>query len=97
MSEPTTHGLIERISRLEQAIEALTQRLEEEIKPNDNMDRLNSELRRLVENDMFDAFQRIKSLELKLFPGLGGDIVHLNGIIGEGDGKAWNLLDKRTP
>ena len=92
-----TKELAAKISQLEAVIQALTQKLEKEIKHNANMDRLNTELRKLIENDVIDAFERIKNIELKFFPGLASDIIRLNGIIGEGDGKAWNPLDQRKP
>jgi regulator of replication initiation timing len=95
--DPNLNELVARIAHLEMDIEGLTLKLEKEIKHNANMDRLNTELRKLIENDVIDAFERIKNIELKVFPNLAGDIMRLNGIIGEDDGKAWNPLDQRKP
>jgi hypothetical protein len=95
--DPNLNELVARIAHLEMDIEGLTLKLEKEIKHNANMDRLNTELRKLIENDVIDAFERIKNIELKFFPNLAGDIMRLNGIIGEDDGKAWNPLDQRKP
>jgi hypothetical protein len=89
--------LAEKLGELETVIKALAEKLDKEIRHNANMDRLNTELRKLVENDVIDAFARIKNIELKFFPNLAGDISRLNDVIGEGDGKAWNPLDHRKP
>jgi hypothetical protein len=96
-SDPTTQELLAKIGQLEAAVHGLTEKLEKEIKHNVNMDRLNTELRKLIETDVIDAFERIKNIELKFFPNLAGDITRVNDIIGEADPKAWNPLDRRKP
>ena len=95
MSELTTRELMDRVARLETAMQELTLKLQKETRNNADLDRLNTELRRLIEKDVIDAFDRIKNIELKFFPNLARDISQLNSIIGEGDGKAWNPLDRR--
>jgi hypothetical protein len=92
--EPTIRDLMEKISALEASAAALQIKLDKESKHNANMDRLNTELRHLLEKDVVAAFERIKNIELKIFPNLAGDIVQLNNIIGD-DAKAWNPLDRR--
>jgi regulator of replication initiation timing len=92
-----TKELAQKFSELEAVVGALEKKLEKEIRHNANMDKLNTELRKIIENDVIDAFERIKNIELKFFPNLASDIVCLNDIIGEGDGKAWNPLDHRKP
>ena len=59
------------------------------------MFQLNAEIRTLIDNEVIDALERIKLIELALFPNFAGYIIRLNGILGEGEGKAWNPLDKR--
>jgi sugar-specific transcriptional regulator TrmB len=95
MSEPTTKELADKIARMEETIDDLSRKLDKEIRHSANMFRLNTEIRTLIENDVIDAFERAKHIELTIFPNLGSDIVNLNRIVGEGDGKAWNPLDKR--
>jgi len=89
--------LAEKLGELETVVRTLAEKLDQEIRHNANMDRLNTELRKLVENEVIDAFARIKNIELKLFPNLASDISHLNDVIGEGDGRAWNPLDHSKP
>jgi len=96
-NQPDTKELAEKFSELEAVIMVLAETLDKEIKHNANMDRLNTELRKLIERDVVDAFERIKNIELKFFPNLASDISHLNDVIGETDGKAWNPLDHRKP
>lgn len=95
MSEPTVADLMKKIELLEAGMETTRAKLDEEIKHNANMDRLNTELRKLIEKDVIDAFERIKNIELRLFPNLACDISEINKIIGEGENRAWNPLDHR--
>jgi len=96
-SEPTIKELLDRIAGLESAIEALALKLNKEIKHNEQMDRLNTLLRKMTEDDVVDAFERITNIEFKIFPNLARDIRDLHRIIGWSDDNAWNPLDKRKP
>ena len=95
MSQPTVTELLEKIAGLERTVVALALKLEKESNHTAAMFTLNTEIRTLIENEVMDAFERIKQIELTLFPNLAGDIVRLHRIVGEGDGRAWNPLDKR--
>ena len=97
MDEPTIKQFTQRIAVLEAAVESLKEQLEKEVKHNANMDRLNSELRGLIEADVIDALERVKNIELKVFPNLVRDIIEVNKIIGTGDDNRWNPLDHRPP
>lgn len=50
-----------------------------------------------IERDQEYLFERLKNLELKVFPHLAEGITHLHGIIGDGDDKANNPFDRRRP
>lgn len=93
--DSSTKELLYRISQLETAMAVFTEKLDKAVRHNSNMHRLNIQHRELIESDLVDAFERIKNIELKVFPNLAEDIIHLNDIIGEGNGKAWNPLDQR--
>src|SRR5580693_1901226 len=94
---PSPDELLKRISRLEALVSTLTEELDKFGRWMNDGDRLIIERIKLVERDLDDAFGRIKNIELHTFPHLAGDIVHLNGIIGEGEEKAENPLDRRKP
>ena len=47
----------------------------------------------MLDRDQEDAFERIKHLELTVFPNLARDIQNVHDIIGEGESKAENPLD----
>jgi hypothetical protein len=47
----------------------------------------------MLDRDQAGAFQRIKHLELTVFPKLARDIQDVHDIIGEGEDKAENPLD----
>ena len=51
---------------------------------------------KMIEREVREAFERIKHLELSLFPNLGTDIVAVRDIIGEGEDRAENPLDRRA-
>ena len=48
-----------------------------------------------VDRDLADARDRIKNLELTVFPNLAQDIKQVRDIIGDGGDKSENPLDKR--
>jgi hypothetical protein len=52
---------------------------------------------KLIEEDQDDAFNRLKNIELKVFPNLAQDILRVNDIIGDGGNKRHNGLDYRKP
>ncbi len=53
--------------------------------------------RRITKNDLRYGFERIKNLELTVFPNLRTDITALADIIGDDDAKAYNPHDFRGP
>jgi hypothetical protein len=96
VSEPTVKDLLERIAGMEDAIDALTQTLEKQIKANAGYNKHHSRIQKLIQNDLSDAFERIKNIELKFFPHLADDIRRLYEMVPDDD-KAWNPLDYRKP
>jgi hypothetical protein len=95
-----TEEITARIARLEAAVEALTLKVEKQIKHNDGMHRLADRMHNRIDNSLADAFERIKNMELRLspnlVPNLVSDILRLHEIVPP-DGKAWNPLDYRDP
>jgi len=91
-----TEEITTRIARLEAAIEALTLKVDKQIKHNDAMHRLADRVHNRIDSSLADAFERIKNMELRLFPNLASDILRLHEIVPH-DGKAWNPLDYRDP
>jgi molecular chaperone GrpE (heat shock protein) len=85
------------IARLEARIEDLSSGLTRLAKVAREYDELLSRQSNMIEKSVEDAFARIVNLELKVFPNLAGDIDRLHGIIGDGDNKAYNPLDRRKP
>ena len=93
-----------QITALNKKIERLDARLEELITDYRKMvrvlggydDLLNKHCK-ILEKELADAFERIKHLELTLFPNLGPDMLQLYDIIGEGEKKVDNPLDHRKP
>jgi hypothetical protein len=50
-----------------------------------------------LERDVKNAFERIISLELTVFPNMQKDIDQIHTVIGEADNKVNNPLDRRDP
>lgn len=50
---------------------------------------------KVLQAELTDAFEGLKSVELKLFPNLSRDMLRIYDIIGEGEDKAYNPLDFR--
>jgi hypothetical protein len=96
MSEPTVKELMEKIAQLEAGIAALQVKLDKEIKNSACMFRLNHALRDSMASRVDDFGERIKNMELTLFPKLQGAINSAEEIV-PFDGKAWNELDYRNP
>ena len=91
-----TEELAAKLTRLEAAIEALTLKVDKQIRHNDAMHRLADRVHNRIDSSLADAFERIKNMELRLFPNLASDILRLHEIVPH-DGKAWNPLDYRAP
>jgi hypothetical protein len=49
----------------------------------------------ILHRERCGAFERIKNIELFVFPHLRADISELNDILGEGDPELFNPLDRR--
>jgi DNA repair exonuclease SbcCD ATPase subunit len=95
--DPTTKELLHEIRQLQANVETLTKHLEKVARQQKDWDEINTEYRKLIERDATDALDRIKRIELKLFPNLADDLSKAQNIIGEGDGHDWNPLDHRKP
>lgn len=80
---------------LRQRLMALEDKLERVIILSKNMDQLNAKHCTLLSREVHEAFDRIKHLELTVFPNLARDIQDVHDIIGEGENKADNPLDHR--
>jgi len=94
---PNDSALIERISKLEALVGTLAVEIKKFARWMQDGDRLIIERIRIVERHQEDAFERIKNMELKLFPDLARDIIRLNDIVGDGENKADNPLDRGKP
>jgi predicted nucleic acid-binding Zn-ribbon protein len=96
--------LEERIKTLEAGIQGLETRLDGLLKRLDRIskgsyeyDMLLDKHIKILDQQQKDAFERIINLEVKFFPNLIKDISRLHNIIGEGDNKICNPLDRREP
>jgi hypothetical protein len=96
MSEPTSAEFRERIAKLEARVDALTVRLEKEIKQNHALYRLGNALRASMKSRLDDIGERMKHIELKLFPNLAGAMRSVQEIV-QFDENGWNELDYRDP
>ena len=96
MGEPTVKDLVAKIAQLEATVEALNLKLEKQIKDSAGMERFNTALRMGTESQMEDIGERVKNIELTIFPKLSKDIFQLHEIVPM-DGKAWNPFDYRYP
>jgi len=87
--------LQQRVRELEAQIEKLNARANRIVKLGMDFDQLNSRHCKILDREVREAFDRIKHLELTLFPNLGHDIRAVHDIIGEGEDRADNPLDHR--
>jgi hypothetical protein len=85
------------IKRLEACMDDLLKRLTRVSKTGYEYDLLQDRHLKILDRDQEQAFERIKNLELRLFPGIAPDIDRLHEIIGDHDGKADEPLDRREP
>src|SRR5437764_11543498 len=86
-----------KIADLEARLAKLTDKHQRDVKALMGCDDILDKHRKAMHAELTDAFERIKKIELSLFPHLAHDIDDLNRVIGEGDTKAYNPLDFRDP
>jgi hypothetical protein len=86
-----------RIQRLEQRIDALLNGLNRVSKNGYDYDMVQDRHVKLLGRGQDDLFERVKRLELNLFPGLAADMARVYDLIGDGDDQADNPLDRRKP
>jgi hypothetical protein len=84
-----------KIADLEAQLAKLTDKHQRDVKALMGCDDVLDKHRKINDAELTDAFERIKKLELTVFPHLPGDITDLNRVIGDGDTKAYNPLDFR--
>lgn len=94
---PSTSAKDERIKTLEEQVEKLDNRLNRLAKVHVEYNELLDMQLKTIEQYQEDLFQRLKNIELKVFPHLAEGITHLRDIIGDGDDKVNNPLDRRRP
>src|ERR1700736_2922224 len=87
--------LRQKIARLEARLEELGTDYRKVVRSLGRYDELNAKHCNMLEKELADAFERIKHIELTLFPNLMPDITRLHGIIGDVEDKADNPLDHR--
>ena len=84
-----------RIQRLEALIDALVNGFNKLSKNSYDYDMLLNRHVKLLDRGQDDLFERVKRLELNLFPGLAADMARVYDLIG--DDQADNPLDRRKP
>jgi hypothetical protein len=82
--------LVERLDRIDEDSLRIGELLNERVK-------FLAEQQEVIMELMEDAFDRIKNVELTLFPNLASDIKHLYGILGTRPVKRRDPLDRRDP
>lgn len=102
MTDTSKNELLERISRLESSVKMLSQRLQKLARQQKDWDEIRGEHLKIIDQvqlthytALSNAFERIKNMEMKLFPNVAHDMADLKKIIGDGDGKVRNSLDHR--
>jgi len=94
---PRADELEGQIKRLEARFDKLASDLDRVVKIGSKFDETLGKRLDILSQGQQDVFERVKNLELKLFPNLSGDIMQVYNIIGEGDDKAYQPLDRRKP
>jgi hypothetical protein len=93
--EVEIHLLKENVARLEICLAEMREEFRRTISSLMRFGDLYDTRLKVLNNEMTDAFESIKSIELKIFPNLPRDMVRIYDIIGEGEDKAYNPLDFR--
>lgn len=88
-------SLRKRIEQLETDFKTLDAKHNRAVDALAGYDQLLNQHCKLLDKEMTDAFERIKYLEVKVYPGLLDDITQIENVIGEADDKALNPLDSR--
>ena len=78
-------------------VESLRQDLDRAVTALGNCDELAWKRCELIDRDIKDIYDRVVQLELNLFPKLQGDMDDVYRIVGEGELKRDNPLDRRKP
>lgn len=94
-NQPQIDELKQTVARLEARLEELGTDYRKVVRSLGRYDELNAKHCNLLEKELVNAFERIKHIELTLFPNLMPDITRVHDIIGEGEDKADNPLDHR--
>jgi hypothetical protein len=89
--------LRKEVERLSAEVEQLHKYIRQGAEAIANGDELGWKYCRLIHRDVKEAFDRIINLELTVFPNLQKDMDQVYNVIGEGENKADNPLDRRDP
>jgi hypothetical protein len=92
---PSINELLERITRLEETVSTLSSHLERSVKVSGDFDKLLMNHCKHLDRTCGDFAERIQNIEFTVFPNLARDVVDLHNIIGAGEEKADNSLDRR--
>jgi hypothetical protein len=84
-----------KVAELETRLEQLSVKHQRDVKALLGCDDIHDKHRKVIEADLEDAFERIKHVELTLYPNLMRDMRHLYRVIGDHEPKAYNRLDFR--
>jgi hypothetical protein len=94
-NEADINELRAKVADLEARLAGLTDKHQRNVTALMGCDAVLDKHRKLNDAELTDAFERIKKLELTIFPHLAGDIADLNRVIGNDERKAYNPLDFR--
>jgi hypothetical protein len=86
-----------KIVDLEAQLDKLTDKHQRDVNALMGCDDVLDKHRKVTDAELDDAFERIKKIELTVFPHLVSDITDLNRVIGDHETKAYNPLDFRDP
>jgi hypothetical protein len=87
--------LHEKVAQLESRLEQLDKKYQRSVNALMGLHDVLDKNRKVMEADLEDAFERIKHVELTLYPNLMRDMRHLYRVIGNHEPKAYNRLDFR--
>lgn len=97
MTDPRTEitSLKGKVADLEARLEQLNEKYQRSVNGLMGLHDVLNKHRMRMDAESDDAFERIKNIELALFPRLIRDMRHLYSVIGDHEPKAYNPLDFR--
>ena|ERR1700730_13610635 len=91
------YQLEQKIASLQERLAKLAEKQQRDVTALMGLDDVLDKHRKSLTAELCDAFDRIKHIELSLFPRLARDMNNLYDVIGDEDTKAYNPLDFRDP